>query len=667
MDIVTAPAIPQRVRKRRRRRHRRRFRRRILGVILLLLIGAIGFAIWTAVPAARAAQDARVQVRALQAQKGTLHHVPTAAELTLMDGHIQHLERDLRAVESAWGLWKGPALFVSQLVPSLHRQLGQVDALVALGIQATHAGDRLLRTLTPIVRQSGTSIDASTTASLVSRLAGVRPTLQSLASQFSAADALRQQIDEADLPSSLQSGMHLIDTYLPAAPAAMHALSALPAALGVDGPRTYLLVPQNNEDLRATGGFIGTVVLLRADHGHIRLVNTEDSTQVDTGYRPNVIPPLPMALHGWGGWFFRDANWSADFPTSAQLLALFYTLGTHVRVDGVVAFTPAVLRTVFAITGPVMIPGSNVLLTANNAFQIIDAQVNAQQGVDKTFAIAAYKAIFDRFVAGPHTINSVVLSALRESVRAHDLQIFAYDRDVENAIHDTHADGAINATTTDYIYVTDTNLSTNKVNRLVQESISYNAQVQMDRTILATVRIQYINDADDQNVPVRSGSGYEDFVRLFVPEGSTLVATTGFDQQWPTYTVHHKTQFSGYFALPSHQTHTITFQYKIPAAVDPPAANAYTLYVQRQPGTSAIPFDATVSGMWVTNGRAALQTVLARDVTFSTPLLGGLGPTKSPAPPQPEPLLVPGSYPEPWVSVPTALIPLTEPPVQVFR
>lgn len=669
MQVATTPAMPHRVRKRRRRR-RRRIWRRLLGVLLLLLVGACGFTIWRTLPAWRAVQDARRQVQALQAARTTLRHVPTAADLTTLDGHVQQLAGDLQTVDAAWNFWREPALLLSQVSPSLHDQLQQVDLVVALGMKMTQASHGLLQTLTPVLASDGASGNSVSTVALVSRLVQVRPVLQSLAQQFQAADQERRQIDGAAIPASLQSGMRLINDYLPQAPAAMRALAALPTALGADGSRTYLLVPQNPEDLRASGGYIGTVATLRVDRGHIRLVSAEASGLVDQLYRPNVIPPLPMALHGWGAWYFRDANWSADYPTSAQLLAIFYRLGTHQRVDGVIAITPAVLRAIFALTGPVPVPGYNTVLTAENAFQIIDLQVN-RLNRGKVFAVAAYKAVFARLLTvGPRAMNTAVLDLLRQDVLAHALQLFSYDPSVESAIRGIHADGAIDPTTGDYLYVVDTNLSTNKINQLIQERITYRAVIQLDHTIHASLTIRYVNDADARNVPIQNGHpDYQEFVRVFVPKGSTLTSVTGLDQPWPTLTVHHKTQFSGYFALPAHQVRTIAFQYQIPRDADP--GETYTLYVQRQPGAGAIALDAavaTVPEMGLGAGQAHLQTTLTRDAELSVHLIGGVATNPSSTPPPPEPLLTPGAHPEPWVSVPTGLVPRLgpmPPPVQL--
>src|SRR5918912_1027599 len=148
--------------------------------------------------------------------------------------------------------------------------------------------------------------------------------------------------------------------------------------------------------------------------------------------------------------------------------------------------------------------------------------------------------------------------------------------------------------------------------------ISYHATIQPDRSILATTTLRYTNDADRQNLPRQNGKPfYSDFVRLYVPAGSTLLATSGLDERWPTYPVHNKTQFSGYFTLPSHRSRTLTFRYRVPANVDP--GRSYHLLIQKQPGTTATPLQITVStarGVHLGKSGVRLTTALSGDVTL---------------------------------------------------
>jgi Protein of unknown function (DUF4012) len=642
----------------RRRRKRRRHVRRWLALLAIGLLGALAVAIWTALPAIRAVRDARAQVGAILDAAGSLRRASSPAALETLDAHDVRLIDDIRIVRGTWNVWRGPALLASQVVPGVHRQLEQVDPLLDYGRSLAQAGHLLSGALAPVLASQHGGLSRASGPALIARVAAARVTLRTAGSLLERAERARRHITLAELPATVQEGLRRLDPLLPQLPPLFDALPVLPRALGADGPRDYLVVPQNSEDLRASGGFIGTVGVVRVDHGHPHLINAEDSYFVDRMSRPNVDPPLPIGVHGWVAWYFRDANWSADFPTTARLLETFYQLGTHRHVDGVIAFDSLMLPDLLNVTGPVSVPGYHETLTAGNAFQRIDYHVNVLHSPNKAFAVAAYKATFARL----HTLSgrqaAAALAFAADKVRSHDLLLYADDPTVEKAIVRAGAGGAINPTMGDYLYVVDTNTSMNKVNQLVRERISYHATIQPDRSILATTTVRYTNDADRQNLPRQNGKPfYSDFVRLYVPAGSTLLGKSGLDERWPTYTVHNKTQFSGYFTLPSHRSRTLTFRYRVPANVDP--GRSYSLLIQKQPGTGATPLQIRVSagqGVHLGNSGVRLRTALRGDVTLRAPLAGGTPHLQRLAPGAAEQQVVPGSHPEPWVTVPTGSV-----------
>jgi len=655
-----------------RRRHRRRIIRRVVALVVLAVVVAVAAAIVSLLPAAGAALDARTQLSAIQAETASLRQDPSPAALDALDGHDARLMADLRTIGSAWSFWQRPALFVSRVNGRLHGQLAQVTPLLRYGLRLGEAGQALVGPLRPLLalRHAGPAVAPA----LVADLASSRPALHQARALVVQAIQARRDLRTADLPAQVSGPLGTLDGLLPGAPTALDALDALPAALGADGPREYLVVPQNTADLRASGGFIGTVAVLRVDHGRARLASSQSSYAVDRVGRPNVDPPLPLAVHGYAAWYFRDANWSADFPTNAALLQVFYESGTGRHVDGTISFNSTLLPSLIGVTGPVAVPGYGETLTLANAYDRLNYLVNAPGQPGKPFAAAAYAAVFAHLLELPSLGGSAALDLARAGIRARDLQLYANDPAVERAITAVGADGALAPTRGDYLYVVDTNTSANKINPLVRQGISYQAVIGADRAIAATVTITYANGAAVGNTPAYNYNGapdYADFVRVFVPAGSTLTnpTTTGLDEVWPTYTVHAKTQFSGWFALPSHASRTITLRYRIPANAD--AGNAYHLLVQRQSGAPIMPLRIDVSaasgvrlGASHTGLAVSDVTTLDADVTVARRLSGG----------RPRPVrldyglaepVIPGSQPEQWVTVPSGRVgtldPLTTP------
>src|SRR5699024_5779995 len=131
------------------------------------------------------------------------------------------------------------------------------------------------------------------------------------------------------------------------------------ALLGGDRPRTYLLVGQNDDEPRATGGFIGTLGLLTLADGRITASDVRSSYLWD---RPGLAPlPAPEPLQRYmnaGGWYLRDANWWLDFRrTAAQLLLLWEREhGNAEQVDGVIAIDSSALELLLRAVGTVDVP-----------------------------------------------------------------------------------------------------------------------------------------------------------------------------------------------------------------------------------------------------------------------------------------------------------------------
>ncbi len=640
-----------------RRKRTRAFRRYVLILLLLLVAAAValGIGLW---PAARAARDAESQIKALEGMKSALEDRPSVATLREADTRIVRLHADISTINGTWQSWKGTALFLSQPFHAVHATLRQVDPLLVYGRQLTEAGHTLSSALSPAVRDMTGHINHATLPTLVADLAPTRSALRGAGALLRQADGTRRLILADGLPTSIRHGLSLLDAVLPRAPDELDSLAALPAALGGDGPRNYLLVPQNSTDLRATGGFIGTVAVVHVDRGKLTLTRVEDSYAVDPGLRPNVIPPLPLALHGWSSLLFRDGNWSADYPTTAQVLEILYRLGAKQTVDGVIAFNPPLVRQVLLLTGPVAVPGYQDRIDASNFFERLDYQVNVLGKTNKAFALAAYRAVFSRLLSLKNVDGKQAASKLRASVRSRDVLIYANDRTAEDAVRFAGADGAIDATTRDYLYVVDTNMSRQKINSLVHDDIAYRATIQPDRSILATVTLRYTNTADSRNTPPLQSPGYSEFVRVLVPAGSKLLKSTGLDTVWPANVLHHKSEFSGYFTLPSKARRTVMFRYRIPSSVD--AGNTYSLLVQRQPGSGSWPvvIHLTAANPIQLTGNVLITGVLRGDIALRLGLLGGSARPAAPAPVPTDAPLKPGSQPEPWLTVPDSSSPL---------
>ena len=139
------------------------------------------------------------------------------------------------------------------------------------------------------------------------------------------------------------------------------AVEHLPALLGSDVPRRYLVLLGNPAEARDLGGHIGNWAELVVADGRIDLVQvgtpaelafpTASPPGVDlSGYPASLVETKPALFpQNWGA--------DADLPTVASLSATLFRARTGRGVDGVMYADPSAFGQMLAITGPVPVPG----------------------------------------------------------------------------------------------------------------------------------------------------------------------------------------------------------------------------------------------------------------------------------------------------------------------
>ncbi len=203
------------------------------------------------------------------------------------------------------------------------------------------------------------------------------------------------------------------------------AMQVLPAMLGGEGQRHYLLVMQNNAEIRATGGLPGAVSLVTADHGKL----TMDKQVAGNAFGQASKPVLPLskeetALYGAQlGTYFVDANFTPDFPRTAELMKARWEQVEGGKIDGVVSIDPVALSYLLRATGPVQAAG--VTLTADNAVDQLLHQVYVRipepPKQDIFFRQVALE-VFGKLTSGAGN-RSALVSALRQGAAEHRILV----------------------------------------------------------------------------------------------------------------------------------------------------------------------------------------------------------------------------------------------------
>ena len=362
------------------------------------------------------------------------------ASTTLRD--LQQSARDARSASD------GPLWTIGGAVPWLGRN---VDAVTTVAAEI----DRVATVAAPPVVDLAGQLNAKTFSPTDGSidLDAVVEAPPAIAKSRAALTESQDRLDEID-PGSLLAPLRgpvgaltfKVDAVESVARNADLAARLLPDVLGGDGTRRYLLLNQNNAEIRPTGGIAGSFAVITAKDGRITL-GRQGSIQ---DLPPLSEPVLPLtedeqaAFPSTLGTDIRDVNITPDFPRTAELAKALAERGFDVTIDGVVTIDPVAVGYLMAGTGPVDL-GSGIVLDQDNVvtalLHTVYTQIDDTEQQDDFFELANDQ-IFDAFAQGQGD-STVVLAALVRGVQENRVSFWSDRDDEQDAIATTALSGAL--------------------------------------------------------------------------------------------------------------------------------------------------------------------------------------------------------------------------------
>lgn len=249
------------------------------------------------------------------------------------------------------------------------------------------------------------------------------------------------------LADSIRSVQQKMSTASTAASSGHAASKLLPTMLGGEGKRRYMLLIQNNAEVRSTGGIVGAYAIIRADKG--RIVMSEQGTVRDLKrITKPAVKPSKGESDVYASTMFtdlRNVNFTPDFPRTGQITAAMVKQGLDEEVDGVISVDPVALSYLLKGTGPVTLD-NGFLLTDANAVQYLLNQVyvtnvNDPFKQDDIFASAA-REIFDVIRAGTGEAR-LVIGGLVQATAENRLTLWSAHKDEARQIMGTRLSGSL--------------------------------------------------------------------------------------------------------------------------------------------------------------------------------------------------------------------------------
>jgi len=371
--------------------------------------------------------------------------------------------------------------------------------------------------------------------SLSSRIKNFSLSLSPILTELEAASANAQNIGLNNLSDEQKDKLIRLKAALPEAISGLQSLMGSSAfavkVLGDNDVRRYLLVFQNDNELRATGGFMGSFALVDLRGGKIDKISIPEGGTYDVraGLNQAVAPPEPMRLVA-NRWEFQDSNWWPDFPSSAKNIKWFYEKSGGPTVDGVIAVNSEFLGKLLAVTGPIDLPDYGKVITAENfeteLQKSIELEAKEKTKPKKILAELAPILMEKLLLSDPKEIFNLAQS-LGAGLRERDIQLYFSDGELQKFAAAKNWTGGLSSLSgSDYLSVNSTNLGGGKTDGVIKQKIYHTAEIQADGSIIDKVLIERrnIGPIDDFFTTWTNNS----YIRVYVPQGSELLSARGF-------------------------------------------------------------------------------------------------------------------------------------------
>jgi hypothetical protein len=387
------------------------------------------------------------------------------------------------------------------------------------------------------------------------------------------------------------------------------------------GDKSLLILFENNNELRAGGGFIGTFGLFKVKDGSISKTNVSSVYDLDGQLKDNIKPPKPI-LNVSERWFLRDSNWFADFPQTAKKVSDFYEREGGETPDLVVAITPNLIIDWLKIVGPVAMPKYGVVLTSDNFIEQTQVKStlsnNLPTNAPKQILADLVTVLLQKISALDKSQIPAIVQSLQFNLNNKQIVIYSRDAQLEQNLKDFNWAGNLISSDRDYLSIVSSNLGGTKTDLFVDQQISLNSTIGSDGTVTNELTITRVN-----KMPKLLATANLSYIRVLVPHGSKLLSNIGFDYKnleypdganykvdddaynWEKDSVvdsvsgtvigaeGSKTFFGNWLNLEGGQTKVIKISYQLPFKLN--SIDRYSLLLQKQIGALDQKFNWTLN------------------------------------------------------------------------
>jgi hypothetical protein len=421
---------------------------------------------------------------------------------------------------------------------------------------------------------------------------------------------------------------------------ALTMVSVAPTLLGSGkvGPQTYLILMQNEDELRPTGGYLTAVGSAVVKDGKLLSMNIESSELIDDLSKPYPIPPWQYRkFMNIDIFLFRDSNWFTDFPTTVSWAEYFYSYSRAASADGVMTIDTHVIARLLETLGPVKVQNVSTPITNENVLEYLRSGEEAPPaGVTgkwdrKQFLGRLAQPLLEKLLSARGETWTRLAPVMLELLDERHILLQFDDVETTGLLERHNWDGAVRIPdNSDFLMAVEANMGYNKSNAVTESAFEYSVDLTDIENPVGTLMIRQTNRsqvdvpcepfASERFLLAPKAPGeirepyYEidechwAYFRIYTPEGTKLVRSTPqeipAESTWLGVAIPAKTDdlgsedipnaqvFGAMLLTPTHSTNQMEFEYNLPvqAIVEENGTWVYKLKVQKQPGTLANSF-----------------------------------------------------------------------------
>ncbi len=394
---------------------------------------------------------------------------------------------------------------------------------------------------------------------------------------------------------------------------------ALLKLIGSDKPHRYLFLLQNNNEIRPSGGFIGSYALVDMKDGNISNLETNDVYDLDMAYLPLIEPPEELKSFT-NNWRFRDSNYSGDFAVSAAKGKWFFEKEGGPKIDTVIAINQGLLQDMLAITGPIQVGNFGKLSAENYNLLltfIIESRVWGTE--DPKHILKVFIPAFKEAIMKQENLAKVG-SKIYKAIQQKHILFYSPDPEIQSLFDSFGLSGRMAKTPAneDYLSIINSSTGGTKSDNFIEENITHDTSIDANGRLIDEVTIKRTHQWDDkiyfqwkktlqeygftylsEHLADIIGRGRNVVnMRIYVPKGAVFISGSknGNDYLFPTKYDSDlgKTYFFDKLETLTGGSSVIKIKYELPFVLTITGTPAtYKLTVQKQPGSRGSIFNKT--------------------------------------------------------------------------